>query len=149
MVESRLAEWRACQPCQWRAPRLAATLTASSRSSAIGSNRPRVAPGDALDLTTYWRVTGELAPLAFFAHVIDAGQRIVGQYDGWGTAMRGLEIGDVIVQHVSVPIKPDASPGSYSLQLGVYLPDTMTRWPLRLPSGDLADRVLLSSITVR
>jgi hypothetical protein len=31
----------------------------------------------------------------------------------------------------------------------VYVPDTMTRWTVRSPSGDLADRVLLSSITVR
>ena len=111
------------------------------------SNVPR---GDAFALTTYWQVTGDLGhSLAFFAHVIDASERIVGQYDGWGTALRGLEVGDVIVQHVTVPIKPDTSPGSYILQLGVYVPDTMTRWTVRLPSGDLADRVLLSSITVR
>jgi hypothetical protein len=111
---------------------------------------PRATPGGALNLTTYWRVTGELGrSLAFFAHVIDDSQQhMAGQYDGWGTALRGLEIGDVIVQHVSVPIKPDASPGAYVLQLGVYVPDTMTRWTVRSSIGAATDRVILSSVEI-
>ena len=94
-------------------------------------------------------MTGELVPpIAFFAHVTDDGQRIVGQYDGWGTALRGLEIGDVIAQRVRVPLRPDTTSGTYDVQVGVYSPDTMARWPLRLPSGASADRVLLSPVQI-
>jgi len=144
LVEPRLAGWRAAGP-------LGAPADFDGKLALIGyrQDSSTVAPGGALDLTTYWQVTGELVPpIAFFAHVTDDNQRIVGQYDGWGTALRGLEVGDVIAQHVRAPIKPDATPGVYDLQVGVYSPDTMTRWLLRLPSGATADRVLLSPITV-
>lgn len=143
LVESRLAQWRAAGP-------LDAPADFDGKLALIGYRlvSARVAPGDALDLTTYWQVTGEMAPpIAFFAHVADNQERIVGQYDGWGTGLRGLETGDVIVQHVRVPVRSDASPGSYSLQLGVYAPDTMARWPLRSPGGG-ADRVMLSPIEI-
>jgi hypothetical protein len=144
LIEPRLAEWRATLP-------LYAPADFDGKLALIGYRleSPNVALGDSLDLTTYWRVTGELAPpVAFFAHIIDDQQQIIGQYDGWGTAIRGLEIGDVIVQHVRVPLKPDALPGTYRLQLGVYSPDTMTRWPLRSASGASADYVLLSPVIV-
>ena len=143
-VEPRLAEWRATLPDK--------TPADFGKLSLIGYRltSPDVARGDSLDLITYWQVTDALEPsLAFFAHVLDEGQRIVGQYDGWGTAIRGLEIGDVIVQHVRVPIKSDTSPGAYRLQLGLYSPDTMARWPLRLASGASADHLVLAAINVR
>ena len=143
LVQARLAEWQASLP---------SPATFDGKLSLIGYRveSPNIARGDALDLTTYWRVTGELVPpIAFFAHVTEDGQNIIGQYDGWGTAMRGLEIGDVIVQHVRVPIKTDALPGTYRLQIGVYSPDTMTRWPAQLASGATADHALVSPVSVR
>jgi hypothetical protein len=94
-------------------------------------------------------VTGELdKPLAYFVHIIDEADRVAGQYDGWGTARRALEAGDVIVQHVRVPIKPDARPGAYRLQLGVYSTDDMLRWPVLAPSGAPADRVILTLLEI-
>jgi hypothetical protein len=152
LVESRLAEWRASWTLRLPDGRPLDSPADFGSLALIGYRleSATVAPGGALDLTTYWQVTDELAPsTAFFAHVTDEGQRIVGQYDGWGTSRRGLEIGDVIVQHVRVPIKADTPPGTYSMQLGVYSTDTMIRSTLRAPSGASADRVLLSPITVR
>jgi hypothetical protein len=150
LVESRRAGWRA----PLRLPdgkSLGSPADFDGKLALIGYrlDSSTVAPGDALDLTTYWQVTGELVPpIAFFAHVADSEQRIVGQYDGWGTALRGLEIGDVIVQRVRAPLNPDMTSGTYDVQLGVYSPDTMTRWLLRLPSGVTADRVLLSPVQI-
>ena len=150
LVESRRAGWRA----PLRLPdgkSLDSPADFDGKLALIGYrlDSSTVAPGDALDLTTYWQVTGELVPpIAFFAHVTDDGQRIVGQYDGWGTALRGLEIGDVIAQRVRVPIRPDTTSGTYDVQVGVYSPDTMARWPLRLPSGATVDRVLLSPVQI-
>ncbi len=145
LVESQLAQWRAPMP-----QGLPADFDGKLALIGYRIESPYVARGDALDLTTYWRVTGDLVPpIAFFAHVTSDGLQIVGQYDGWGTALRGLEIGDVIVQHVRAPIKPDTPPGVYQLELGVYSPDTMTRWPLQLASGAATDHVNLLSVTVR
>jgi hypothetical protein len=143
LVETHLAEWRASLP---------SPAVFGGRLALIGYRleSPNVARGEALDLTTYWQVTGGLGPpIAFFAHVTDDRQNIIGQYDGWNTAVRGLEVGDVIVQHVRAPIQSDAQPGDYQLQLGVYSPDTMARWTLRLASGATADHIVLSSIAVR
>ena len=145
LIESRLNDWRATLP-------LNEPADFDGKLALIGYRleSPNVARGDSLDLTTYWRVTGQLEPpIAFFAHVINQEQQIAGQYDGWGTAIRGLEVGDVIVQHVRAPIKPDAAPGIYRLQLGVYFPDTMARWPLRLTSGSSTDALRLTDINVR
>ena len=144
-VAPLLAGWRASMP-------QSAPADFNGQLSLIGYRleSPNVVRGDALDLTTYWQVTGALVtPVAFFAHVTEGGQ-IVGQYDGWGTALRGLEIGDVIVQHVRVPVAPDVLPGTYNLELGVYEPDTMQRWPVRssaLPNMT-TDRVLLTPVQV-
>jgi hypothetical protein len=145
LVESHRAQWSASMPP-------GAPVDFDRKLSLIGYRleSSNVARGDALDLTTYWQVTGALvAPVAFFVHVTEDRQ-IVGQYDGWGTALRGLEIGDVIVQHVRVPVAPDVLPGTYNLELGVYSPDTMQRWPVRssaLPNLT-ADRVLLTPVEV-
>jgi hypothetical protein len=153
LVEPRLAEWRAiAQPRLPDGAPLDLPANFDGKLALIGYRieSPRATPGGALDLTTYWQVTGELGrSLAFFAHVIDDSQQyMAGQYDGWGTALRGLEVSDVIVEHVTVPIKPDASPGLYVLQLGVYVPDTMTRWTASSSSGASADRVILSSVEI-
>jgi 4-amino-4-deoxy-L-arabinose transferase-like glycosyltransferase len=152
LVESRLAEWRANWMLRLPDSRPLDSPADFGSLALIGYllESATAAPGGALNLTMYWQVTSELEPsTAFFAHVTDEAQRIIGQYDGWGTARRGLEIGDVIVQHVSVPIKADTPSGSYSLQLGVYSTDTMVRSTLHTPSGASADRALLSPITVR
>ena len=145
LVESHLPEWQATLPLNRPANFDGKLALVGYR---VGSSN--VARGDALDLTTYWQVTGELAPpIAFFAHVLDGEQHIVGQYDGWGTAIRGLEIGDVIAQRVRIPVERNAPPGNYRLQIGVYAPDTMTRWPLELAPGASADSLSLTPITVR
>ena len=107
--------------------------------------------GTELGLTTYWRVSGPIdpcAPLAMFVHVANDQSGIVGQYDGWNTALRGLEAGDVIVQHVRIPINPDAPAGRYVLQAGLYSPDSMQRWIARTPAGQHTDRIILSPIEI-
>ena len=81
-----------------------------------------------------------------FVHVANDQAGIVGQYDGWNTALRGLEVGDVIVQHVRVPIKPDAAAGSYNLQVGLYATDSGQRWIAKTPSKQATDRVIVSPI---
>jgi hypothetical protein len=83
-----------------------------------------------------------------FAHVTNDQAGIAGQYDGWNTALRGLEAGDVIVQHVRIPIKSDAAAETYNLQVGLYATDRGQRWNAHTPSGQATDRVILSPIEI-
>ena len=111
----------------------------------------QAAAGLELGLTTYWRVSSPIdpcTPLAMFVHVANDRSGIVGQYDGWNTALRGLEVGDVIAQHVRVPINPDAPAGRYVLRAGLYSPDSMQRWIARTPASQQTDQIVLSPIEI-
>lgn len=96
-----------------------------------------------LHLTLYWQVgsadvdtpkPSQAAPLAAFVHLSGADQaQIIAQYDGWPTALSGLEAGDIIAQPVTLAISPNAPPGDYFVRVGLYSPQSGQR--LRLPDG--------------
>jgi hypothetical protein len=112
--------------------------------------RASVSPGEDVSLTLAWQVSGELRPpIASFVHLIDAEGQPIAQRDGWGSAISGLEVGDVIVQHVRIPVPPDAAPGRYRLQLGIYSRDTLARWPVQTPDGATIDRIWLPEVEIR
>ena len=112
--------------------------------------RDKVSLGEAVSLVLLWQVSGDLKPpIASFVHLLDKDGRLRSQYDGWGTAVRGLETGDLIVHHVQIPISVDITPGMYRLQLGVYSPDTLIRWPMQTPDGVIGDRIWLPEVEVR
>jgi hypothetical protein len=82
-------------------------------------------------------------------HLLDEEGKPLAQYDGWGSAIRGLEVGDVVVHHVRVLVPPDTKLGAYRLQVGIYSRDTKVRWPVQLPDGATSDRVWLPEVEVR
>ncbi|MCB0074666.1 MAG: hypothetical protein KDE20_24540, partial [Caldilineaceae bacterium] len=81
-------------------------------------------------------------PLSVFVHLVPAGSdNAVAQYDGWATALRGLEPGDIIVQPAAVTW--DAlPPGDYELRVGLYSPQDWAREGV----GD-GDFVVIGKIT--
>jgi hypothetical protein len=63
-----------------------------------------------------------------FVHAVDGDPaRKVAEFDSWDAALRGLEPGDVIVQHVEMDIAEGAAPKSYDLLVGVYSPQDWQR----------------------
>jgi 4-amino-4-deoxy-L-arabinose transferase-like glycosyltransferase len=153
IVAAHLAEWQASRPRLPDGTPADWPLRFNNQIDLIGfkANPVTTTMGSELDLTTYWRVSGNIdtcTPLAMFAHVANDQTGIAGQYDGWNTALRGLEVGDVIVQHVRIPIMPDAPAGIYNLQVGLYATDTGQRWTVHTPSGQETDRVILSPIEI-
>lgn len=105
--------------------------------------------GTHADLVLFWEVVGEIQPpLASFVHLLDVTGGSRTQYDGWGSAVSGLEKGDWVISCVSLPLPPDLPPGRYRLQVGVYSPDTMARWPVQLSDGRTFDRLWLEEIEV-
>ncbi len=117
-------------------------------------NSHEIRAGTNVELKLYWQVgerpilsptpaTGP--PLAAFVHVT-AGEpwQIVAQYDGWETAVRGLEPGDIIAHYAPIPIGDGVPPAEYDLLLGLYSPQTSERLILDIAE----DSVFLSTLTV-
>ena len=96
-----------------------------------------IAAGAPLELTLTWRVgSAELprpapataAPLAAFVHLSGEDPAgILAQYDGWETALLGLERGDLIQQHITLQVPQTPVPESYYIQVGLYSPQTDAR----------------------
>ena len=112
-------------------------------------------PGEPVALTLVWRrETAEIpapapakaGPLAAFVHLSGADPaQIVTQYDGWDTAVTGLEAGDLITQRITLWLPPGVEPGEWFLRAGLYSPQTGQRFPL---AGGPADFVTLGSLVV-
>jgi hypothetical protein len=117
----------------------------------LGYNLPatRLAPGDQLPLTLVWRsrTSGMRESYSVFVHLIGPDGAIHGQRDkapgrrskqpttGWVT-------GEVVVDPIEVPLATDAPPGTYRVQVGLYLPPDGPRLPLRDESGAVSGDVL-------
>lgn len=71
-------------------------------------------------------------PLSMFVHVTgaDPGQ-IVSQFDGWRTALRGLEEGDILVIPAAIDLGTEVEAGSYLLRVGLYSPQSGARLPVQ------------------
>lgn len=67
-------------------------------------------------------------PLSMFLHLTgaDPGQ-IISQFDGWRTALRGLEEGDIIVMPAAIALNNDVQAGSYPVRIGLYSPQSGAR----------------------
>lgn len=67
-------------------------------------------------------------PLSLFLHITGADPtQIISQFDGWRTALRGLEAGDIIVMPATVELSNTVQPGSYPIRLGLYSPQSGVR----------------------
>ena len=107
---------------------------------------PQRKAGEPIELTLFWqRGTAEVpqpaptkgGPLALFVHLSgEDPAQIVAQYDGWGTAVSGLEPGDIITQNITLSPPADTPAGDYFLRVGLYSPQTGQRFPLADGSGD-------------
>jgi hypothetical protein len=115
--------------------------------------------GQPLTITLYWQVGTQPmpmpaptkgAPLAAFVHITSPGNpdQKIAQFDGWPTALRGLEPGDVITQPLSLDIAPDALAGAYDLLVGLYSPQTFGRLIVTNRPG-ASDAILAGQITLR
>jgi len=92
-------------------------------------------PGSKILLTLYWRAE-QLMETSYtvFTHFIDAKGRIWGQQDN--PPMRGLHPttnwteGEVITDQYEIPLKPDAPPGKYMIEVGMYEFETGEKLPV-------------------
>jgi len=114
--------------------------------------------GDAVRLRLFWRrgdvpmpmpAPTKSRPLSAFVHLVqpETGQTVA-QYDGWDVALRGLEQGDLIVQHASMDLPINLPPGQYTFHAGLYSPQSGVRL-IMADAATPADHVDLASLTVK
>lgn len=113
-------------------------------------------PGDHLHLTLYWRALGNSGDVGFtvFSHLLDRQSTIWAQQDhqpaDGANPTSGWIAGEYVVDRYDLAIKPNAAPGQYQIEVGMYNPATGSRLPVRSATGEESgDRVLLATVQIR
>ena len=112
-----------------------------------------VQPGGAFSLLLYWRARGRVPEdYTVFVHLED-GEHIWAQKDSPPHCAKRLtstwKVGDVIMDEHTLVVDPATPPGSYSLRVGLYIPETGRRLHIFTPEGtDLGGAVELERVAV-
>jgi hypothetical protein len=96
---------------------------------------PSPAPGERVTLTLYWRALAEMeTPYTAFVHLLGPQGQIVAQHDAdpvSGTYPTPLWLPDEIVADPhTLDLPPDLTPGTYTLEIGMYVAVTGERLPV-------------------
>ena len=111
-------------------------------------------PGESLHLTLYWRALGSVdASYTVFTHLLDGESRIWGQKDSVpqaGTYPTTLWVeGEVVADEYEIVVKPDAPPGQYVIEVGMYLSQSGQRLLVLDELGQVqGDRILLATVEI-
>ncbi len=110
----------------------------------------RIQPGQPLTLTLYWQALAEMKQsYTVFVHLLGPDGRVWGQQDnppGKGALpTTGWAPGEYITDPYEIPLKPDAPPGEYQVEIGLYDAVTGARLPVTDTNEQAqGDRILLS-----
>ncbi|MFQ6058624.1 MAG: hypothetical protein ACE5MB_07105 [Anaerolineae bacterium] len=116
---------------------------------------PQVEPRGTVKLTLYWQALSPTeVDYTVFTHLLDAEDRIRGQQDRM--PMGGMRPtttwlpGEIVVDLYTIPVAPDAPPGIYVIEVGMYDLATGARLPVLGPDGVRVpqDRILLGMVDV-
>jgi hypothetical protein len=125
------------------------TVEFGHAASLIGYDvRPaHVKPGETIDVITYWRIAAAYPrELVLFTHALtgDPNRPVLAQQDVLDVPAYHWVPGDAFAQVHRFVIPPDAKPGTYPLEVGLYTRDDGARLTL----GDGSDHVIIGSIEV-
>ncbi|TEU12805.1 MAG: phospholipid carrier-dependent glycosyltransferase [Anaerolineales bacterium] len=111
-------------------------------------------PGDGIHLTLFWQCLESMdQDYAVFTHLVDEDKRIWGQKDNQPVdgfyPTTGWEPGEIVRDQYDLVISPDAPPGYYRLEIGMYLAETGERLAALKDGVPLpGNRILLQSVAV-
>jgi hypothetical protein len=132
--------------------RLSANLGDQVELLGYDLDRNELQVGEAIHLTLYWRALDEMeVSYTVFVHLINKKNQIWGQRDsvpGNGTLpTTGWVKDEIIADEYEFTVKPDAPPGEYLIEMGMYNAQTGYRLPV-LGSPRPEDRILLNETVV-
>jgi hypothetical protein len=114
----------------------------------------RVTPEQPLEFTLYWQALDEMAvSYTVFTHLLDADERVWGQADsiplnGEAPTTSWLR-GEVLTDRYEIVVDPEAPPGAYVIEIGMYDAATGERLPVFVNDQRLeGDRLLLEEIRI-
>ena len=107
-------------------------------------------PGDRVDVITYWRAEGELAPdLLLFNHLLSDPISPVYIHDVIGVNPSQMHGRDVFIQVTPIQLHEGALPGEYFVSVGAYRPASNDeRLPVLKDDQPHGDRIFLYDIEV-
>jgi len=114
----------------------------------------RLTRGEPLELTLYWQALDEMGvSYTVFTHLLDAEERVWGQADsiplGGEAPTTSWLRGEVITDRYEIVVDPEAPPGSYVIEIGMYDAATGERLPIFVDDQRLeGDRLLLGAIQI-
>jgi 4-amino-4-deoxy-L-arabinose transferase-like glycosyltransferase len=116
-------------------------------------NRRAAKPGDSIFLTLYWRAKSKMpSDYTVFTHVLQPPETIWAQQDKqMQPPSSSWSIGQVVSDTYELKIKPDAPPGVYDIEVGVYDPQkSFERLRVVTDDGRITENyVLLSKVRVK
>ncbi|MGQ9625793.1 MAG: hypothetical protein ACUVV0_02695, partial [Anaerolineae bacterium] len=146
------------RPRRFEAPPIAHPLQArlEDKVELLGYDlaEERARPGEVLHLKLYWRALATMdESYTVFTHLLDEGERVRGQKDslpaGGQYPTTGWVAGEVIVDEYEIPVAPDAPPGRYRIEIGMYLAETGARLKVYNQAGEeIGDRILFGELEV-
>ncbi len=122
----------------------------------IGSSQPpeTAASGDVLPLTLYWRLVGDAVAVDYTSVITlrDADGEIYTQFTDWqpgGLSTSHWMPGYYVVQQIALRIPPGTPPSRYTLETGLYDPQTATSLEVINAEGNpVAQNVALRDVDV-
>jgi hypothetical protein len=104
--------------------------------------------GQQLTIDWYWQRADQIDhPYVVFNHVLDAQGRIAAQQDGPPQAGQPLmtcwQPNEIYQDRHVIGLKPDAPPGPYALEMGLYNAQTNQRVPVLEADGTQTDHVVI------
>jgi hypothetical protein len=114
-----------------------------------------VRAGQDLSFTLYWQALGSMdTSYTVFTHLLDGANQVWGQQDrlplDGARPTTGWQPGELLVDPYSFIVSPEAPPGRYLLEIGLYDPETTIRLPVLDAAGEpvWGDRVIVSEVEV-
>ncbi len=108
-------------------------------------------PGEPLTVTLYWQARGPVTgDYTAFAHLLDGRYKTFGGQDAAPQPRsRAWPPGQIITATHTFTVAPEASPGLYQVEVGLYTRPDFDRLPLvQTPGAEGADRLLLGPLRV-
>jgi hypothetical protein len=110
--------------------------------------------GSEVHLTLFWQAVEEVdGDYTVFTHLVDEQGQLWGQKDN--PPVDGFhptnvwEAGEIVRDQYNLGISPDAPPGSYQIEVGMYLAETGERLPVLAKDGSVrGDKILLTGVKV-
>jgi hypothetical protein len=117
--------------------------------------KAKMKPGEKFRLTLYWQALAKMEKnYTVFAHILDQTGWLRGQKDnppvGGTYPTTEWVVGEIVVDKYEIEVSPEAPPGEYRIEVGMYELATMKRLPAFSEGGERLpeDRVLLEDVLI-